>query len=203
MFLFGCQALDSLILENICFISKRKCKKSFVSQKEVGKCVQTHQILLALQYWLVFGDCGVGEWQTHLHFQHLQQMLSMLFGSGKHSAACLLMDTSLKGAEWRRVGCLQHCSIFTAAIQMIMWQLASSYRSVNTPSLFSVAVFALPAATENFWMGCSMINTLPCYKGWGWLSVLTDRLNYMILNSDSVWGVFVWSTIKLSLWLFI
>lgn len=39
--------------------------------------------------------------------------LNTLFGSGNHSDACLLMDIALKGAEWRRVRCPQHCSMFT------------------------------------------------------------------------------------------
>lgn len=107
----------------------------------------------------------------------------------------------LKGEEL--VVCnIAQCSL--TAIQITTWQLTSSCSHVNMPSLFSVAVFALLTVMENFWMVCSMINIkVPCFEGWGLLYVLADRLNYVILNSDSVWGVFDLSTIKFPLWLFI
>lgn len=74
----------------------------------------------------------------------------MLFGSGNHRAACLLMGTALKGAEWRRGGCLQHFSMFTYCHTNNYVITGSSCGHANMPSQFSVAVFASLIAMENF-----------------------------------------------------
>lgn len=97
-------------LSSVGFTFIRKTFASFLKQYEGGGEMCSSYLPYNNDLCLIQGIVGlVNNRPTYIF--NICKRLSTLFGSGKHSAACLLMDTSLRGAEWRRVGCLQHCSM--------------------------------------------------------------------------------------------